>query len=476
MGPGMSDTSTSDIDQYDLVIFGAGSGNSIVTPALDRWRIAIIEEGAWGGTCLNRGCIPTKMLVHTADTVESIKDAKRFGIDATLDGVRWPDIRSRVFDRIDPIAVSGEEYRRGNGSPNVTALVGHARFIGERQLEVETADGPVRVEGRQVVVAAGARPLIPEIPGLDDVPYHTSDDIMRVDRIPERLIVLGGGFIACELAHVFGAYGSDITIIQRGPLLLKSEDHDIAAAITADFSHRFDVRTIAHVERISSAGGEITVHLLGGSMVTGTDLLVATGRIPNTDVIDAAACRLRLETDGRICVDEHQRTSVPGVWALGDISSPYMLKHVANHEAKVVAHNIANPESMRTTNHVAVPHAVFTHPQIASVGLTEADARRQGIDVMISTHKYSDVAFGWALEDTTSFCKLVADRHTRQLVGAHIIGPHASSLIQQLIHALVHPVTVDELATGYYYIHPALGEVIENALLGFAAQPSEVFH
>jgi mycothione reductase len=465
------------MDQFDLVIFGAGSGNSIVSPAIDSWRIAIIEEGAWGGTCLNRGCIPTKMLVHTADTIQSIKDAKRFGIDASLDGVRWPDIRDRVFDRIDPIARSGEEYRRGSGSPNVTALVGHARFIGERQLEVVTAEGPVQVEGKQVVVAAGARPMIPDIPGIDEGPYHTSDDIMRLDRIPEHLVVLGGGFIACELAHVFGAYGADVTIIQRGALLLKAEDHDIAAAITADFSRRFDVRTIAHVERVSwSPQGHVTVHLLGGTMITGSHLLVATGRIPNTDVIDAEACGLKLENDGRICVDEHQRTSVPGVWALGDISSPYMLKHVANHEAKVVAHNIVNPESLRTTNHTAVPHAVFTHPQIASVGMTEAEARREGIDVMISTHKYSDVAFGWALEDTTSFCKLVADRETRRLVGAHIIGPHASSLIQQLIHALVHPVTIEELATGQYYIHPALGEVVENALLGFASQTTETFH
>jgi mycothione reductase len=193
-------------------------------------------------------------------------------------------------------------------------------------------------------------------------------------------------------------------------------------------------------------------------------------------VIDAAACGLKLHLDGRIVVDEHQRASVPGVWALGDISSPYMLKHVANHEAKVVSHNLAHPESLRATNHHAVPHAVFTHPQIASVGLTEEEARHAGVDVMISQHKYADVAFGWALEDTTSFCKLIADRETRRLVGAHIIGPHASSLIQQLIHALVHPVTIDELATGQYYIHPALGEVVENALLGFASQPTEVFH
>ena len=459
------------MDRYDLVIFGAGSGNSIITPAFDDWSIAMVEEGLWGGTCLNRGCIPTKMLVHTADTIHAITDSKRFGIDATLDGVRWPDIRDRVFDRIDPIAAGGEHYRR-HGSANVTVYGGRGRFVGERQIEIDTPDGLAQIEGAQVVVAAGARPLIPDIPGLVEAGFSTSDDIMRVDRVPDHLIVLGGGFIACELAHVFGAYGAEITIVQRGQVLLKAEDHDVSVAITQLFSERFDVRTGAHIERIERRGDEVTVFLIDGTTITGSHLLVATGRIPNSDLIDAEAGGLRLHPDGRIVVDGHQRTTVPGVWALGDISSPHMLKHVANHEAKVVSHNIANPDSMRTTNHNAVPHAVFTHPQIASVGMTEAEARKAGIDVMISTHKYSDVAFGWALEDTTSFCKLIADRGTRRLVGAHIIGPHASSLIQQMIHALVYPCTIDELATGQYYIHPALGEVVENALLGFQTASS----
>jgi mycothione reductase len=458
-------------EQYDLVILGAGSGNTMITPDFDDWSIAMVEEGRWGGTCINRGCIPTKMLVHTADTIVSITDAKRFGIDATLDGVRWPDIRDRVFGRIDPIADSGEHYRR-HGSPNVTVYGGRGRFVAPRRIEVNTPDGMSTIEGRHVVVAAGARPMIPDIQGLADAGYYTSDDIMRVDRIPEHLIVLGGGFIACELAHVFGAYGADVTIVQRGRLLLRAEDHDVSAAITLAFNERFDVRLGAHIDRIDRHGDEVTVLFMDGTRITGTDLLVATGRIPNSDLVDAPAGGLSLHDDGRIVVDEYQRTPVEGVWALGDVSSPYMLKHVANHEAKVVSHNLIHPDSMRATDHTAVPHAVFTHPQIASVGMTEVEARRAGIDVLVSTQHYSDVAFGWALEDTTSFCKLVADAATRQLVGAHIIGPHASSLIQQLIHALKYPCTVDELATGQYYIHPALGEVVENALLGFAAHGS----
>jgi len=461
------------VQQYDLVIIGAGSGNSIVGPDLDDWSIAIVEEWVFGGTCLNRGCIPTKMFVHAADVVEHIEHASRFGIDAHVDAVHWPAIRDRVFGRIDPIAAGGERYRAAD-CPNVTVHHGHGRFVGPRRLVVTGPDGvETTIEGRQVVVAAGARPMILDIPGISDVTVHTSDDIMRLDEVPEHLIVLGGGFIACELAHVFGAFGAQVTIVQRGLRLLQAEDHDVSAAITANFGQRFDLRTGCHVERVEPAGAGggdgVIVHLTDGTTITGSHLLVATGRIPNSDLLDAAACGLELHPDGRIVTDLAQRTSVPGVWALGDISSPHMLKHVANHETRVVAHNLAHPDDLRYTDHTAVPHAVFTNPQIAAVGLTEMQARAEGIDVLVATQRYGDIAYGWALEDTTSFCKLIADRATRKLVGAHIIGPHASSLIQQLVQGMRFGQTIDELARDQYYIHPALGELVENALLGFPA-------
>jgi len=452
--------------QYDLVVLGAGSGNTIIGPALDHMSIAMVEEWVFGGTCLNRGCIPTKMLVNTADIVQTIEDAGRFGVEAKLGSVRWREIRDRVFGRIDPIAASGQRYRT-HDSPNVTVHAGHGRFVAPRTIEVTGSGGTAVIAGRQVVVAAGARPFIPDIPGLADVGYHTSDDIMRVDAVPEHLVVIGGGFIACELAHVFGSFGAEVTIVQRGQRLLQGEDHDISAAITMAFGKRFTVCSGTSIDRFERVGDEVVVHFHDGTHVAGSDLLVATGRTPNSDLIDAAAGGLRLHPDGRVATDLTQATSVPGVWALGDISSPYMLKHVANHEAKVVAHNLVNPDSLRHTDYTAVPHAVFTHPQIASVGLTEIEARSAGIDVMISMHRYSDVAFGWALEDSTSFCKLVADRATRRLVGAHIIGPQSSSLIQQLVQGMRYGSTIEEMACGQYYIHPALGEVVENALLGF---------
>ena len=202
------------IEDFDLVIIGTGSGNSLIGPEMDGWRIAIVErDPVFGGTCLNRGCIPTKMLVYTADVAESARHAGRYGVHATVDGADWPAIRDRVFGRIDPIATGGRDYRLG--LENVTVFTGEGRFVGERTVEV----GGSRIRGAQVVIAAGARPHLPEgVPGLDPtmgptVPFHTSDTIMRIDALPEHLVVVGGGFIACELAHMFGALGSRVTII-----------------------------------------------------------------------------------------------------------------------------------------------------------------------------------------------------------------------------------------------------------------------
>ncbi len=331
---------------------------------MDHWRIAIVEEWSFGGTCLNRGCIPTKMLVHPADLAEQARHGHALGVDLTVDRIRWRDIRDRVFGRIDPIAAGGEDYR-ANRCPNITVFKGRGRFSGERELTVARNDGGTSVlTADRVVVAVGGRPMVPDIRGLAQTGFHTSDDVMRVDDVPGHLIVLGGGFIACELAHVFGAFGAEVTIVQRSQRLLMAEDHDVSAALTDAFAERFDLRLGRRVLSVEGTNGtHVRVHLDDGALIEGTDLLVATGRVPNTDRIDPAAAGLRVQVNGQLAVDAHQRTNVPGIWALGDVSSPYLLKHVANHEARVVAHNLLHPESPLATNHAAVPHAVFTRPR-----------------------------------------------------------------------------------------------------------------
>ncbi len=477
----------SDSTHFDLVIVGSGSGNSLVTPELESWRTAVVDRGvgsvgAFGGTCLNVGCIPTKMFVYAADVARTVADAGRFGIDATLDGVRWRDVRDRVFGRIDPISEGGRDYRVE--ADHTEAYLGQATFVGDRELEVEITRpgghhqvGSVqRITGDQVVVATGSRPRVPDVVGHSGVPFHTSDSVMRIEELPASMVIVGGGVIAAEFAHVFSALGVRVTVVTRTERLLRVMDREISQAFTDLSRERWHLHTDAEPTQARTGGEGVELALADGTVVTGELLLVATGRRPNSDGMGLEAAGVRVRGDGRVEVDEHGRTSAPGVWALGDVSSQHQLKHVANHEARVVAHNLAHPGALRSFDHRYVPSAVFSDPQLAMVGLTEEQAREQGYDVTVKTQRYGDIAYGWAMEDTTGLFKVVADRRTGHLLGAHVMGPQASSLIQPVIQALslggpTGPLTAGQLARGQYWIHPALAEVLENALLGLDVPP-----
>ncbi len=455
---------------YDLAIIGTGSGNSLVTPDFDDKRVAIIESGIFGGTCINVGCIPTKMFVYTADVAQTVTDGSRFGVDATIDRVRWTDIRDRIFGRIDPISVSGADYRE-NG-PNTTAYFGRARFTGERELTVALTDGgEATLTADQIVLATGAAPSIPEEILASGVPFHTSDTVMRIEAVPERLLILGAGFIAAEMAHVFSALGSRVTVVARGPGLVRHLDAEISEHFTEVVRGRWDVRTDVTVEEAATRDGAIELRLTDGSVVVGDLLLVATGRDPATGDLDLDSVGIDRHADGRIVVDEHGRTTAAGVWSLGDASSLHQLKHVANAEARVVAHNLVHPDDLRAFDHVNIPSAVFSHPQLATVGLTEEECVQRGLRYVTKVQRYGDTAYGWAMEDTTSLCKLIADPATGLLLGAHLMGAAASNLIQPLIQAMAFNTRVDDVARGQYWIHPALSEVVENALLGLELDP-----
>lgn len=300
------------------------------------------------------------------------------------------------------------------------------------------------------------------------VPYETSDTVMRLPELPRRIAILGGGDIAAEFAHVFHAFGAAVTVVHRGPRLLRHHDESLAEAFTRHLAGVLDLRLDTQLTGLREEAGALVLQLAGSpgaSTVEVDTLLVATGRIPNGDRMNLAAAGIATHPDGRIAVDPFQRTSVDGVFALGDVSSPYALKHVANREAKVVGHNLAHPDDMISTDHRFVPSAVFTRPQLASVGRTEQQCRADGLDYAVGVRSYADVAYGWALEDTTGFCKILAERRTGRLLGAHILGPQASSLIQPLIQAMAFGLDARSMAGGQYWIHPALPEVVENALL-----------
>ena len=454
------------VEEYDLVIIGTGSGNSLIGPEMDGWRIAIVERGVFGGTCLNHGCIPTKMLVYPADVIAAAEESRRLGLVPSGIAVDWPVVRDRIFGRIDPIAAGGRDYRIS--LPHVDVYEGSARFVGTRTIEVLGR----QITGRQVVIAAGARPFVPDIPGLGDVPFHTSDTIMRVDALPRRLVVLGGGYIAAEFAHVFHSFGVDVVVVNRSGRLLMGEDDDVSRRFTDVVSKKWRLLLGADVLRVRSAEGGVALDVsVDGEqqVVEGDALLVAAGRVPNGDELCANDGGIEVDERGAVVVDRHGRTSCPGVWALGDVNGRHQLKHMANGEAKVVRHNLSHPHDLRSLDERAAPHGVFSHPQVAAVGLTEREAverrARTGDPFVAITHDYAGAAYGWAMEDTTSFCKLVGDPRTRTLLGAHVIGPQASMLLQLLVQGMHLGTTVDDMALGQIWTHPALTEVVEQALL-----------
>lgn len=461
------------IHTYDLIILGSGSGNSILNEEWDNKKVAIIDGGTFGGTCLNHGCIPTKMYVYPASTVAKAQELDRLGVSATRTNTNWRAMRDRIFGRIDAISSGGLDWRKS--LPNVDVYEEYARFTGTNTL---TTVSGVELTAPQIVIATGSRVTLPDVPGIDLPQVHTSDTVMRIDDLPARVTVIGGGFIASEFAHVFNGLGSQVTQAVRSDRLLRGHDTTIADRFAREAARQWDLRTNHGLRSIrENTDGSVTVTFDadGTTVEVEADLvLIATGRTPNSDSLDAASY-FDISDRGLIEVDEHQRVlsggqPVAGIFALGDVSSPFQLKHVANAEARTVQWNLTHPGELRSTDHRYVPAAVFTHPQIAAVGLTEEQAREkaqaEGFEVTVKEQNFGDVAYGWAMGDEVGICKLIARKDTGELLGAHLIGEESSLLIQPLVQAMSFGLSAKDMARGQYWPHPALSEVVENALLG----------
>ncbi|MDJ1434715.1 dihydrolipoyl dehydrogenase [Halostagnicola sp. A-GB9-2] len=471
------------MEEYDFLVIGSGSGLDVANAAARRGQsVAVVEKGRLGGTCLNRGCIPSKMLLYHADVLETIERAGEFGIEATVDNVAFSDIVRGVNEEV---AEDAESIRQGLESSSDHDLYrAEGQFVDERTVEMSGGeyDGE-RLYGDTVLVAAGTRPGIPPIDGIDDVDYMTSRDALRLEEPPDHLVVVGGGYIAAELGHFFGTFGSDVTIIGRRPHLLPDADEEVATEFTERLADRLDVYTGYEATAVSESNSEVTVEARPFSELetqpypepesgegtaervtaTGDALLVAAGRVPNTDTLDVSAARIETDEQGFVETDEYLQTTAEGVWALGDVIGEYLLKHNANHEAQTVVRNLFGDE-LQPIDYTAMPFAVFSSPEVAGVGATEAELRAADRDYAKQTYRYEDTARGSAMK-AEGFVKPLISLEG-EILGCHIVGPEASNLIEEVVVAMKAGTgTVQDIRESVH-IHPALSEVIQRAFSG----------
>lgn len=465
------------MDEFDFLVIGSGSGLDVANVAANQGQsVAVVEKGPLGGTCLNRGCIPSKMLLYHADVLETIERAGEFHIDADVSDVAFADIVNEVNGEVDADA---ESIRRGLRSSSQHELFeGTGRFVDDRTVElVDGDDEGMRLRAETVLIAAGTRPSVPDINGIENVDYLTSTEALQLETVPDQFVIVGGGYIAAELGHFFGTFGSDVTIIGRRPNLLPEADEEIAEAFTGRYAGRFTVHTGHAATSVFEEDGALTVEarpyeygdsggVVEGEEVvtaTGDELLIATGRVPNSDTLHLGATGVETDERGFIETDEYLRTTADGVWALGDIVGEYLLKHNANHEAQAVARNIFGDE-LQPVDYTAMPFAVFASPEVAGVGAREEELQEARREYAVNTYRYEDTGRGDAMK-AEGFVKVLIDLEGA-ILGCHIIGPDASTLIQEVVVALkAGSGTVQDIRTSVH-IHPALPEVVQRAFSG----------
>lgn len=464
--------------EYDLIVIGTGSAMEIVNAVIQEnpyVKVAVIDKDEPGGICLTRGCIPSKLLLYPAELVRTIEKAAEFGINSSLQSIDSAAVMNRMRTIIDKDI---NMIREGlSNSNNIDYYAAVAEFTAPYTLKV----GNETIKSKMILLCTGSKPLIPQIDGLEKVGYLTSDTILRINRLPESLAIIGGGYIAAEYGHFLSAMGSKVTIIGRNPQFLPDEEPEVSALAKEELQKHMTIivnHEVRRAEKTPTGKKKLAaVDRENGKVIeiTADEILVASGRGPNTDILHPERAGINTDEKGWIAVDEYLEASQPNVWALGDANGKYLFKHVANYEAQVVYYNAILKEKIKADYH-AVPHAVFTYPEIASVGLKEKEVLEQyGKDrVLIGFYRYGDTAKGKAMDLKDYFVKAIVEKDTRKILGAHIIGPYASVLIQEIINLMYTPERSSHPITVGMHIHPALSEVVQRAF--DSLMPPEHYH
>jgi dihydrolipoamide dehydrogenase len=423
----------------------------------------VIDKDDPGGICLTRGCIPSKILLYPAELIRTIEKARDFGIDLDLKNIDFEFVMKRMRTLIDEDI---NMIRNGlSNSKEIDYYQTIAEFISPYTLKV----GKETIKSKMIFLCTGSKILIPPIKGLEKTNYLTSDTLLETTQLPKSIVIIGGGYIAAEFGHFLSSMGSEVTIIGRNPQFLKQEEPEVSAIAKKVLGKHMKIFTNHEVQEVARTPKEkrvIAVNRETGDTleVEASEILVAAGRAPNTDILHPEKAGIQTDKRGWITVNEYLESSQPNIWVLGDANGKFLFKHAANYESLVVYHNAITKRKMKTDYH-AIPHAVFTYPEIAGVGLREKEAiEKYGKEtVLIGFQRYQDTAKGQAMNVEDFFVKVIVEKGIMKILGAHIVGPHASILIQEIINLMYTPQQNAKPIMNGMHIHPALNEVVERA-------------
>jgi mycothione reductase len=471
------------LQKFDLIVIGGGSGLDIANAISQHGlKVAIIEKDRLGGTCLNRGCIPSKLLIHSANVAEIIKSSELFGIKVKGFSVDF----QKILERVNGITDFDSDKIKNSllQTENPKLFTKECKFIGERKIafENENENENEIITADKILIATGTRPHIPKIKGLEEIGYITSNEALRLKIQPQILVFIGGGYIACELAHFFGSLGTEIHIIQRNNVLTPHEDEEISHKFTKVFAKKYNIHLGYNVESVTKKSNNLEGESNGNSTdnksifhivaknkmgklleLDSDQVLVSAGRVPNTHSLDLETTGVNINEKGFIMVNEYLETTMKGIFALGDVVGRYQFKHNANLEARYAYGNILHNDKRQSVDYTAMPHAIFSSPQIAGVGYTEQELKKRHIDYIKSIYPYIQTGMGKAIEDKDGFVKFLVNKKDRRILGCHIMGTDASTLIHEVLVSMrTGDGTIDNI-TNTIHIHPALSEVIARA-------------
>jgi dihydrolipoamide dehydrogenase len=448
--------------EYDVIVIGSGAAMTIAANALQEgMTVALVEHGPMGGTCLNNGCIPTKVLMYPADVIRTLNEAPPIGVTGKVTKIDFSLIMKRTHEIVD-------DGRRGmeqgvEHTDEITWYRQTGEFIDDHKMKV----GNEEITAPKIIIGAGSRPHVPPAEGLIETGFLNNISVLGLKRPPKSLVIIGGGYIACEFGHFFSAMGTKVTILGRNPRLLKEEEPEISEVVQRRFGRYVTIRTGHEVVKVEGKKGKkavIAKDLDSGKLFKfkAEEILVAAGRVSNADLFKPERTGVEVDEHGWIKVDEYLETSKKGIWALGDALGKYMFRHTANDEAEVVWQNAFTDKKVKMDYH-AVPHAVFGHPQVAGVGMTEAQVKAADIEYLVGNAGYLDVTKGYAMKEEDGLVKVIVDANSRKILGCHIVGPEAAEMVQQLVYMMNTDTQTYIPIARSQVIHPALSEVVVRA-------------